>query len=95
MTPNITDRTEAESIIQICECGKKTPICGTTEICVTWLRKLNPLQFRGTLQELLDTWTSNRPDIDIEEFHSLCPAIGSMIRIDSRRKEDAKLGNPV
>ncbi len=87
MTTNTTDRTEAEAIITLCECGKKMPTCGTTEICVTCMRKLNPKAFRDTLQDLLETWTANRPDVEVEELNSLCPAIGSMIRLESRHTQ--------
>ncbi len=87
---DITTRDEALSIIKTCECGNKTPICGTTEICVTCMRRLNPKQFKDTLQELLETWTANRPDIEVEELHSLCPAIGSMIHLESRNKPEAE-----
>ncbi len=81
-------RSEAEEIMQTCECGQKMPTCGTTEICLTCVRKLNPKEFRETLYDLLDTWTSNRPDIEVEELRSLCPAITSMIRLHSRDSEN-------
>ncbi len=81
-------RSEAEEIMQTCECGKKMPTCGTTEICLTCVRKLNPKEFRETLYDLLDTWTSNRPDIEVEELRSLCPAITSMIRLHGRDGEN-------
>jgi hypothetical protein len=89
MTDDIPTRSEAEAILKICECGKKTPTCGTIEICVTCMQKLNPKQFKETLEELLDTWTANRPDVEIEELHSLCPAIGSMIRLESKGKPES------
>jgi len=85
-------RVEAEDIMQTCECGKKMPACGTTEICLTCVRKLNPKEFRETLYDLLDTWTSNRPDIEVDELHSLCPAISSMIRLQSRDEPNAADG---
>jgi len=83
------NRAEAEEIMQTCECGKKMPTCGTTEICLTCVRKLNPKEFRETLYDLLDTWTSNRPDIDIDALHSLCPAISSMIRLQAPDEPNA------
>jgi len=86
MTEQIHTRAEAEAIIRLCECGKKTPVCGSTEICLTCVRKLNPSEFRETLYDLLETWTANRPDIEVEELHSLCPAISSMIRLRARDK---------
>ena len=86
MTEQNSVPVEAEAIISHCECGRVMPACGTTEICLTCVRKLNPREFRETLSDLLMTWTANRPDIEIEELHSLCPAIGSMIHLQSRRK---------
>jgi len=80
------DHAEAEAIMQTCECGKKIPACGTTEICLTCVRKLNPKEFRETLYDLLSTWTSNRPDIEVDELQSLCPAISSMIRLQSKHE---------
>lgn len=81
LNPNLI---EAESILQTCECGKKMPTCGSTEICLTCVRKLNPHEFRETLYDLLSTWVANRPDIEIDELHSLCPAISSMIKLRGR-----------
>ena len=86
MTDQDTAPTDAEAIIRFCECGKKMPTCGSTEICLTCVRKLNPKEFRETLHDLLATWTANRPDIEVEELHSLCPAIGSMIHLQSKNK---------
>ena len=86
MRDNKPTRAEAEAIIKLCECGKRTPTCDTTEICLTCIRKLNPQEFKETLHDLIETWTSNRPDIELEELNSLCPAIGSMIRLESRKQ---------
>lgn len=77
---------EAEKTMTLCECGKKMPACDTTEICLTCVRKLNPKEFRETLDELLSTWLAGRPDVEVEELHSLCPAISSMIHLQSKHK---------
>ncbi len=90
MTEQYAIPVEAEAIISHCECGKKMPTCGSTEICLTCVRKLNPQEFRETLYDLLTTWTSNRPDVEVEELHSLCPAIGSMIHLRSRNQSKAE-----
>jgi hypothetical protein len=89
MSEQIEIPVEAEAIMSHCECGKKMPTCGTTEICLTCVRRLNPKEFRETLHDLLATWTSNRPDIEIEELHSLCPAIGSMIHLGVKNQHHA------
>jgi hypothetical protein len=77
---------EPEAIMNHCECGKTMPSCGNTEICLTCVRKLNPNEFRETLYDLLSTWTSSRPDIEVKELHSLCPAISSMIHIQTKKQ---------
>lgn len=94
MTEQTMTRAEAEATITLCECGKQVPTCGSTEICVTCMRKLNPREFKETLQDLLDTWVSSRPDVEVEELHSLCPAIGSMIRLRSKSGDEAKATSP-
>ncbi len=86
MTDTTPTRPEAEKTNALCECGKKLPRCDTTELCLTCMRKLNPKEFKETIIDILDTWVSNRPDIEVEELRSLCPAIGSMIRLRSRNK---------
>ena len=92
MTEQDTPPVEAEAILRHCECGKRLPACGSTEICLTCVRKLNPREFRETLSDLLATWTANRTDIEIEELHSLCPAIGSMIHIQAKRAGESAEG---
>jgi hypothetical protein len=89
MSEQLDTPVEAEAIMSHCECGKKMPTCGTTEICLTCVRKLNPKEFRETLHDMLATWTSNRPDIEIEELHSLCPAIGSMIHLEAKHSNSS------
>lgn len=88
MTEHALTRAEAETTLTLCECGKQTPRCDSTEICLTCMRKLNPKEFKETLQDLLDTWVSNRPDVEVEELHSLCPAIGSIIRLQSKSPDN-------
>jgi hypothetical protein len=90
MTQQTFTRAEAEANINTCECGKTLSRCGTTEICLTCVRKLNPKEFRETLVDLLTTWTDNRPDIELEELNSLCPAIGSMIHLQARNAAASK-----
>jgi hypothetical protein len=90
MTSQNISNEEAEITLRICECGKPTSVCGTTEICLTCVRKLNPKEFRETLNDLLVTWVASRPDIEVQELESLCPAIGSMIKIHARDPADAE-----
>ncbi|MFM8333518.1 MAG: hypothetical protein ACKN9T_17715 [Candidatus Methylumidiphilus sp.] len=88
--PTISSPAEAEAVLKECECGKKVAACGSTEICLTCMRKLNPKEFRETLYDLLNTWTANRPDVEVDELHSLCPAISSMIHLQSRNSSAAQ-----
>ncbi len=90
MTDTTSPRSEAEEVVTLCECGKPLPRCDTTELCLICMRKLNPKEFKETILDLLDTWTTNRPDIEVEELKSLCPAIGSMIRLQSRDKPEGE-----
>jgi hypothetical protein len=83
-------RADAESTLSQCECGKKMPACGSTEICLTCVRKLNPKEFRETLNDLLSTWVSNRPDVEVDELHSLCPAISSMIHLQTKHTSSGR-----
>lgn len=53
---------------------------------------LNPKEFREILYELLGTWTASRPDIVVDELHSLCLAISSIIRLQSRDEPTTAAG---
>jgi len=76
----LTDNERVEDVICFIECGKSTPRCDTVEMCGTCIRKLNPKEFRQSILELLETWMEGRPDMDVQEMTSLCPAIDAMIR---------------
>jgi hypothetical protein len=81
-----TDNEPIEDVIRFIECGKSTPRCDTVEMCGTCIRKLNPKEFRQSILEILETWMEGRPDMDVKEMTSLCPAIDAMIRAKAKEK---------
>ncbi|HUL13267.1 MAG TPA: hypothetical protein VLU73_14005 [Methylococcaceae bacterium] len=85
MTAAPSDIERVEDVIRFIECGKSTPRCDTVELCGTCIRRLNPKEFRQSILELLETWMDGRPDIDVKEMTSLCPAIEAMIRTKSEK----------